>query len=329
MKLSLRALISVLVAAMLGFGLAACGDDESTDSSSDTASTESGSGTGELIENDPANADVSVTIGSKNFTEQYILGNVYIQALEAAGFDVKEELDLGSEQIAHKAVLDGQIDGYPEYTGTSLTSFFGYKTEDVPTDAEEAYELTKEEYAKEGITALAPAPFDNTYVVASTPETADEIGNPTTLSELSEVEGIDEMSIAGFPECRQRTDCLLGLEEVYGWTPEFISNEGKYEPLDNDQSDFAFGFGTDGELSLDKYATYEDDLGLFPPYNPAMTMSDEAVEAIGPEGVEIIERVQEPMTEEVMRELNARVDLDKQKPEDVATQYLQESGFIE
>ena len=326
MKLSLRVLISALVAAMLGFGLAACGDDESADTS-ETAS--SGSGTGELIENDPANADVSVTIGSKNFTEQYILGNVYIQALEAAGFDVKEELDLGSEQIAHKAVLDGQIDGYPEYTGTSLTSFFGYKTEDVPTDEAEAYELTKEEYAKEGITALAPAPFDNTYVVASTPETAEELGNPTTLSELSEAEGVDEMSIAGFPECRQRTDCLLGLEEVYGWTPEFISNEGKYEPLDNDQSDFAFGFGTDGELSLDKYATYEDDLGLFPPYNPAMTMSDEAVEAIGPEGVEIIERVQEPMTEEVMRELNARVDLDKQKPEDVATQYLQESGFIE
>ena len=325
MKLTLRVIISALVAAMLGFGLAACGDDESADTSADSGSSDSG----ELIENDPANADVSVTIGSKNFTEQYILGNVYIQALEAAGFDVKEELDLGSEQIAHKAVLDGQIDGYPEYTGTSLTSFFDYKTEDVPTDATEAYDLTKEAYAKEGITALAPAPFDNTYVVASTPETAEAIGNPTTLSELSEVEGIDDMSIAGFPECRQRTDCLLGLRDIYGWTPKFISNEGKYEPLDNDQADFVFGFGTDGDLSLDKYVTYEDDSGLFPPYNPAMTMRDEAVDAIGPEGVEVIERVQEPMNEEVMRELNARVDLDKQKPEDVATQYLQESGFIE
>ena len=327
MRLSPRLLIVILSAAMLAFGLAACGDDEGGDSTSEGEATSSASG--ELIENDPANADTTVTIGSKNFTEQYILGNVYVQALEAAGFDVKAELDLGSEQIAHKAVLDGQIDGYPEYTGTSLTSFFGYKTDEVPTDETEAYELTKEEYEKEGITALAPAPFDNTYVVASTPETAEEIGNPETLSELSEVEGVDQMSIAGFPECRQRTDCLLGLEEVYGWTPKFISNEGKYEPLDNDQSDFAFGFGTDGELSLDKYTTYEDDLGLFPPYNPVMTMRDDAVEAIGPEGVEVIERVQEPMTEEVMRELNARVDLDKQKPEEVATQYLQEAGFIE
>lgn len=327
MRTTLRTIILVLSTAMLALGLAACGEDEGEDGSSESDSTSSSSG--ELIENDPANGDASVTIGSKNFTEQYILGNVYAQALEAAGFDVDTELDLGSEQIAHKAVLDGQIDGYPEYTGTSLTSFFGLETADVPTDPTEAYELTKEEYAKEGITALAPAPFDNTFVIASTPETADEIGNPTTLTELAEAEGIDEMSIAGFPECRQRTDCLLGLEEVYGWTPEFISNEGKYEPLDNDQADFVFGFGTDGELSLDQYVTYEDDGGLFPPYNPAMTISDEAVEEIGPAGTEVIERVQEPMTEDVMRELNARVDLDKEKPEDVATQYLQESGFIE
>jgi glycine betaine/choline ABC-type transport system substrate-binding protein len=324
MKSTVQTFLTVLLAAVLSLGIAACGDDEET-GGSDSAST----GEGELIESDPANEGVEVSIGSKNFTEQYILGNVYAQALEAAGYDVSTELDLGSEQIAYKAVKEGQIDGYPEYTGTSLTSFFGYKTADVPTDAEEAYELVVEEYAEVGITALAKAPFNNTYVVTSTPETAEEFGGATAISEVAEAEGSDEASIAGFPECRQRTDCLLGLRDVYDWEPEFISTEAKFEPLDNDQADFVFGFGTDGQLSLDKYQTYEDDLGLFPPYNPAMTMSDEAVERIGPEGVEIIERVQEPMTEEVMRELNARVDLDKEEPKDVATQYLQEAGFIE
>ena len=321
----LRLILAALAVAVMSFGLAACGDDEesATESSSSTAAE------GELIESDSANADKKVTIGSKNFTEQYILGNVYAQALEAAGFDVSTELDLGSEQIAHRAVKEGQIDGYPEYTGTALTSFFGLKTDEVPTDAVEAYELAKEEYANEGITALAMAPFNNTYVVTSTPETAEQLGNPETLSELAAAQGADDLSIAGFPECRQRTDCLLGLRDVYGWEPEFVSTEAKFEPLDNDQADFVFGFGTDGELSLDKYYTYEDDKGLFPPYNPTMTMRDEAVEEIGPEGVEVIERVQEPMTEEVMRELNARVDLDKEKPEDVATEYLQEAGFIE
>ncbi|MDQ3758463.1 MAG: glycine/betaine ABC transporter substrate-binding protein [Actinomycetota bacterium] len=325
MSSTIRMILAVLSAALLSLGVAACGDDEGDTGGSESAATGS---EGELIESDPANEGVEVTIGSKNFTEQYILGNVYAQALEAAGFDVSTELDLGSEQIAYRAVQEGQIDGYPEYTGTSLTSFFDYKTADVPTDAEEAYDLVVEEYAKQDITALAMAPFNNTFVVTSTPETAEEFG-ATTLSDVAEAEGADEASIAGFPECRQRTDCLLGLRDVYGWEPEFVSTEAKFEPLDNDQADFVFGFGTDGELSLDKYQTYEDDQGLFPPYNPAVTMRNDAVERIGPAGVEVIERVQEPMTEEVMRELNARVDLDKEKPEDVATQYLQESGFIE
>lgn len=325
MNSTIRTLLAVIAAAF-SLGLAACGDDEEN---GDSGSATSSGAEGELIESDPANAGKSVTIGSKNFTEQYILGNIYAQALEAGGFDVSTELDLGSEQIAYRAVKEGQVDAYPEYTGTALTSFFGLQTDEVPTDAAEAYELAKEEYAKEGITALAMAPFNNTYVVTSTPETAEKLGNPETLSELAAAEGADELSIAGFPECRQRTDCLLGLRDIYGWEPEFVSTEAKFEPLDNDQADFVFGFGTDGELSLDKYYTYADDKGLFPPYNPTVTMRDEAVETIGPAGVEIIERVQEPMTEEVMRELNARVDLDKEKPEDVATQYLQEAGFIE
>jgi len=325
MNATTRLILAALIAAMLALGAAACGSD---DEGEESAGTPSGGG-GELIESDPANEGKTVTIGSKNFTEQYILGNVYVQALEAAGFDVESELDLGSEQIAFKAVQSGQIDGYPEYTGTALTSFFGYETAEVPTDADEAYELTKEEYAKEGITALEHTPFENTYVVASPPETAEKLGNPTTLSDLAAAEGVDELAIAGFPECRQRTDCLLGLEDVYDWTPEFVSTEAKFEPLDNDQADFVFVFGTDGELSLDKYYTYEDDKNLFPPYHITMSMSDEAVEEIGPGGVDVIERIQEPMTEEVMRELNARVDIDKEKPEDVATAYLQESGFIE
>jgi len=330
MKQTIRLILAAFTAAILLLGAVACGSDDEGEESASTPTAGGGeTAGGELIESDSANEGKTVTIGSKNFTEQYILGNIYSQALEAAGFDVKTALDLGSEQIAFKAVQSGQIDGYPEYTGTALTSFFGIETTDVPTDADEAYELAKEEYAKEGITALARTPFNNTFVLTSTPETADKLGNPTTISELADAEGSDDLSLAAFPECRQRTDCLLGLNELYGWMPEFISTEGKYEPLDNDQADFVFGFGTDGDLTLDKYYTYEDDNGLFPPYNITMTLSDEAAGTLGPAGIEVIERIQEPMTEEVMAELNSRVDLDKQKPEDVATAYLQESGFTE
>ena len=326
MNHALRTILAIVAAALLALAVSACGGDGGEAAQE---STTAGAGNVEPIEADPANEGKSVTIGSKNFTEQFILGEIYAQALEAAGFDVDTQLNLGSEQIAFRAVQSGQVDGYPEYTGTALTSFFGYETDEVPSDPVEAYELTKEEYAKEGITALPQAPFDNTYVITMLPETAEELGNPTTISELAAAEGADELSIAGFPECRQRTDCLLGLENVYNYTPEFVSTESQYEALDGGEADLLFGFGTDGALSTDKYYTVEDDKNLFPPYHITMSMSDEAVKEIGPAGTEVIERVQEPLTEEVMRELNARVDLDKEEPEKVAADYLKEAGFVE
>ena len=325
MSRSLRRILAALAVFVLAVTLAACGGDEG--GSTTAASTEGG--TAEPIEANPANEGKSITFGSKNFTEQFILGEIYSQALEAAGFTVKKELNLGSEQIAFKALQDGEVDAYPEYTGTSLTSFFDVKPDEVPKDPQAAYELTREEYAKEDITALPQGKFDNTYVIASTTEEATELGNPTTISDLAATADADSLTIAGFPECRQRPDCLLGLEDVYGWTPEFVSNEGKFEPIKNGQTDLGFVFGTDGELSLDEYATYEDDKDLFPPYYISVGIRNDALETIGPEGQEVIERVQEPLTEDVMRELNARVDLDKEEPEQVAADYLRESGFVQ
>jgi glycine betaine/choline ABC-type transport system substrate-binding protein len=326
MSRSLRGILAALAALAMVLALAACGDDEET-TEGESAGGEAAADV-EPIEENPDASGTSITVGSKNFTEQYILGEIYAQALEAGGYDVTKELDLGPEQVAYKALQDGEVDAYPEYTGTALTSFFDYEIADVPTNPEEAYELAKEEYAKAGITAPAPGPFDNTYVVASTVETAEELGNPATITELVET-APEDISISGFPECRQRTDCLLGLEQVYDFTPEFIATEGQFEPLDQDQSDLAFVFSTDGALSLDKYATYDDDKSLFPPYNIVLSMREEAAEEIGPEGIDIVERVQEPLTDEVMRELNARVDLDREKPEDVAADYLQEAGFVQ
>ncbi|UJA20797.1 hypothetical protein HJD18_11645 [Thermoleophilia bacterium SCSIO 60948] len=329
MTSKIRMLLALMLAAVLALGAIACGDDSSSDDSSSGDSSESAS-TGEVepIEEDPANGDISFTIGSKNFTEQFILGNIYAQAFEAAGYDVDTELNLGSEVIANRALRDDTINAYPEYTGTVLANFYGYKTDDIPSDADEAYELVKESYAEDDITVGDQTPFNNTYVVASLPETQEEIGGDT-ITDIADSPDASDYSIAGFPECRQRTDCLVGLDDVYGWTPEFVSTEAKYEPLDDDQSDFSFAFGTDGELASGDYAVYEDDKGLFPPYHIVLAMDQEMADAVGQDGIDLINEIQAPMTEEVMQELNARVDIDKEEPEDVATQYLQESGFIE
>ncbi len=332
MKTTIRALLALLAVMALAVGLAACGgsDEEGTggDQSTTDGTNEGSTNTAvEAIKADPANEGKSITVGSKNFDEQYILGEIYAQAFEAAGFDVKKQLDLGSEQVAFRALRRGDIDAYPEYTGTALTSFYRVKIEDVPRDKDEAYTMLQEELKADEITAMPQTSFENSYRMTSTKETAEKYGNVKTITEIAEAAG-DKATLSGFPECRQRTDCLLGMNQTYNWDPKFISSQGKYEDLDSGEAEFTFGFSTDGALSTDKYALYEDDKGLYPPYFVTLLTSAEGVEKLGANGQELVERIQEPLTEEVMRELNSRVSLDKEEPEAVAKQYLTESGFI-
>jgi glycine betaine/choline ABC-type transport system substrate-binding protein len=240
---------------------------------------------------------------------------------------VKKQLNLGSELIAHKALQSGKVDAYPEYTGTALTSFFGVKTADVPKDANKAYEDTKAGFAKENITALAPTPFENTYRLGITKATAKKLGDPKTISDLKGKES--NLSITGFPECKQRQDCLLGVQDAYGLKfGKFVSSEQKYQVLDSGDADVAFIFTTDGELAGGKYVVLDDDKKFFPPYNVTFNVRNEALKNLGPEGQKVIEEVQKPLTEKVMQELNARVAIDKKKPEDVAASYLQQAGFV-
>ena len=324
---SLRLILAALAALVLALAAGACGDD-----GDDNGSGGGGGDTpsGKLIERDPANAAKSFTVGSKNFAEQYILGQIYGQALEAAGFKVKKSLDIGAEQDAFKALKAGEIDGYPEYTGTSLTSFFGVKIKDVPKAPQAAYELARKEYVKEDITALPPTSFENTYVFSTTKaKQKDLLKGATTLSEVAKLPNADDLRLAAFPECRQRVDCGVGLKQIYGLSPKFIATTAKYQPLDRDQADLNLGsFGTDGELTLNKYAVLEDDKNLFPPYNVSFGIRNEALKTIGPKGREVLERVQKPLTIEAMQELNSRVTIDKQKPAAVAAAYLKEEGFV-
>ncbi len=321
-------LLALLAVLCLGFVVAACGSDSSEKSSSSSSSSSSGSAPGKEIQKVSGAASAgTITVGSKNFTEQFVLGEIYSQALEAAGFKVKKQLNLGSELIAHKALKAGKVDAYPEYTGTALTSFFGVKTADVPKDANKAYEDTKAGFAKENITALAPTPFENTYRLGMTKAGAAKIGNPKTISDLKGKES--KLSITGFPECKQRQDCLLGVQDAYGLKfGKFVSSEQKYQVLDSGDADVAFIFTTDGDLAGGKYVILDDDKKFFPPYNVTFNVRNEVLKKLGTGGQKVIEEVQKPLTEKVMQELNARVDIDKKKPADAAKSYLQQAGFI-
>jgi osmoprotectant transport system substrate-binding protein len=317
-------LLVLLIAALAAAG---CGDDDDDDGGNGGggAATSEETAAGQIQEN-PDNSATEITIGSKNFTEQKILGEIYAQALEAAGYTVKKELNLGDEKTALAALEAGEISGYPEYTGTAL-SFFGFKADELPSDETQAFEEAKKGFAKKNLTALEPTPFVSSNEVAVTQETADKLG----LQKISDLEGkSQDLTLYGTPECRQRLDCLLGLQEVYGlkfkkFVPVDIAL--RHEVLTKGQADVSIVFTTDPQNKREGFVLLEDDKGMFPPYNSTLVVRNDVIEEAGPDLEETVTLVNEGLTDEVMQELNARVDLDKETPEAVAGQYLEESGL--
>ena len=324
-KTRLRVLMVALAALALTLGVAACGSSDDDSTSSDT----SGGGSAGAIESNPANGKVSLTIGSKNFPEQEILGEIYAQALKAAGYKVKSALNLGSETVALKAVKTGQISGYPEYASTALTSFFGKEPEEVPADAEGAWEEANAEFEKEGLTAFEPTPFASANAVGTTTKTAEKYD----LETISDLEGVSEkLSLYGSPECRQRIDCLAGLEQLYGlkfksFTPVDIGL--RYTVLEKGQADLSILFTTDPQLAAesDKFVILEDDKEVFPAGNVIFVTEKSTVEKAGPDYEKTILQVQEGLDLEVMQELDARVELEKQTPKEAAAAYLKSAGY--
>jgi osmoprotectant transport system substrate-binding protein len=321
----LGGLLAVLLS--ISLSLAACGDDEDDGTGGgDSVSTVEQT---EAIASNPDNEGVKIVVGSKNFTEQKVLGEIFAQGLAAAGYDVDTELNLGDEQTALKAVEDGQIDAYPEYTGTALGSFFGVKSSEIPKDPQEAYADAKAGFAEKGLTALAPTPFTSSNEVALTRDRADELG----VEKISDLDGkAQDLTLYGSPECRQREDCLLGLQDVYGlefqrFVPVDIAL--RHEVLAKGQADLSIVFTTDPQNERDDLVLLEDDMGMFPPYNSTLVVRDETVEQAGPDLAKVVGQVERGLTGEVMSELNARVDLDKKTPKQVATEYLKESGLVE
>ena len=320
----LRAAFALVAAMVIALGVAACGGGNDNN---DTGT--SGGNSANLIKSNPANKDVTLTVGSKNFTEEFILGNIYAQALQAAGYNVKTNLNLGSEVIAYKALQTGQISGYPEYTSTLLESIFGAKS--VPADAQQAYDQAKAQLEPKGETAFPPTPFADANALGMLTSKADQLG----VTKISDLQGkSQDLTLYGSPECRERTDCLVGLEDVYGlhfksFNPVDIGL--RYTVLDKGQADLSIVFTSDAQLSAfsDKYTLLQDDKGIFPAGNPIWVTDQATVQKAGPDYMATVVKVQKGLTLPVIRELNARVDIDKQDPADVATQYLKEDGYIQ
>jgi osmoprotectant transport system substrate-binding protein len=321
-------LLALLLMLTASFTIAACGEDDD-EGSSTGAATETTGESAAAIESNPDNKKVKLTIGSKNFTEQKVLGEIYAQGLAAAGYTVDKQLNLGDEKIALKALETGEISAYPEYTGTALGSFFGVPSNEIPKDPQAAYEQAKADFAKKKITALPPTPFTSSNEVGLTKEKADELG----VTKISDLEGkSQDLTLYGSPECRQREDCLLGLQRVYGlkfkkFVPVDIAL--RHEVLDKGQADLSIIFTTDPQIKRNGYVLLEDDKGMFPPYNSMLLVRDDTYQEAGLDLPEVVGKLQEGLDAAAIQELNARVDIDKKTPEQVAGEYLSETGLVQ
>lgn len=332
-----RRILSLLATTAVATTIAACGSDDGGSSTSTPAAATGSTSTAQaaptdaklIVKNSENASKPQLTIGSKNFTEEFILGEIYAQGLQAAGYKVKKQLNLGSEQIAYKALKGGQVDAYPEYVGTALTNFFKVKSEDVPKDPQAAYADAKKDFAAQKITALPLTPFTDSNGFAMSQKSWEKAGKPKTISDLAPKFG--QLTLSGSPECRSRLDCKLGIESTYGakfkkYLPVDLSK--RHEVLSNGQADVSVVFTTDGAIKANNEVLLEDDKQFLPPYNVSLLVRDSALKAAGPDFQKVVDQIQQGLTTPVMQELNSRVDLDKQKPDAVATEYLKESGYI-
>jgi osmoprotectant transport system substrate-binding protein len=265
-----------------------------------------------------------VRVGSKNFTEQFVLAELYAQALEAAGIKVERKINLGGTLIAHKALEEKQIDLYPEYTGTILLAVL---KQEAMTDPKAVYDVVRDAYAKQGLVVLNQAPVNNTYVMVVRPDTAQKY-NLNTMSDLTRV--AKELKLGAGPEFRDRKDGIPGLKAKYGmdFREDLQLAIGlRYQALKNDQIQVVNGYSTDGMISAMKLKRLTDDKNLWPPYYVVPVVRKDALDA-NPRLAEVLNRVSALLDDASMAEMNYKVDGDKMEPRDVARDFLKAKGVV-
>jgi osmoprotectant transport system substrate-binding protein len=315
-----------LILAALVLSLAACGGDDEDEA---TATTEAAT-TEETTEEETTGdkGATTIVIGTKNFTEEFILGELYAQALEAKGYTVELKKNIGSTEIIDKALTSGEINFYPEYTGTALTVVHGSETSE--ESAEATYEAAKEAYEERGQTLLAMTPFSDSDALAMRSADAEAEGIEA-IGDLKDFKG-GAFKLGGQPEFKTRAQGLPGLEQNYGLTDiTFVPFAGisPYEALDQKTVDVAAIFSTDPPLASGKYVVLEDTEAQFGFQNVAPVVDQEVVDALGDDFVETVDAVSEALTEEAIIAMNSAVAIDQQPEAEVAKQFLEENALLE
>jgi osmoprotectant transport system substrate-binding protein len=272
----------------------------------------------------PARAE-TVTVGSKNFTEQFVVAEIYAGALEAEGFTVRRRINLGATLVAHEALKAGAIDLYPEYTGTGLLAVM---KADSDSDPERVLAKVRAHYEKEfGLTWLTPSRVNNGNAMLVRKDTAERYGLKT-LSDLAAA--APKLKLGGGSEFFDRYDGVPGLKAVYGIvfgeSRQFAALRLRYDALGGGQADVTNGFTTDWQIAAGKFVVLDDDKHLFPPYYLAPVVRMEV--ARNPRLVAALDRVNARLDTATMQELNRQVEVDKKEPRKVAAAFLEAQGLV-
>ncbi|HSM57489.1 MAG TPA: glycine betaine ABC transporter substrate-binding protein [Candidatus Sulfomarinibacteraceae bacterium] len=270
----------------------------------------------------------TIRIGSKEFTEQYLLGNMYEMLLDDAGFDARFT-PMGGTAENHRALIEEEIDLYPEYTGTALLTQLEMEY-DPSMSADEVYNTVKEAYEEQyGLTLLEPTNFNNTYCLTMTQERAQELGLQTA-SDLSQA--APDLVFGTTQEFIERSDGLPGLQSVYGGF-NFAEVVGLdpgllYTGLDEGDIDVTTCFGTDGQIAAFDLVVLEDDQNFWPPYPAAPVVRQEILDE-HPEIADVLNQLSSRLDGENMRQLNWEVAGNAREADEVAREFLIEQGLIE
>lgn len=272
------------------------------------------------------NSSTGIKVGSKDFTEQFILGEMYAIALENQGLQVERKLNLGGTPVAQAGLESGQIDLYPEYTGTGLLTVLKQPPQ---SNQKQVFDTVAQGYKEKfNLVWLEPAPMNNTQALVMTQEGSKKYGIKT-ISQM--VDKASQLTMIGPPEFEAREDGLPGLKKAYGdfkLKKIIPADPGlRYKTLNNAQADVAVAFGTDGEISALKLVVLEDDKKLFPPYQVAPVIRQETLEQ-NPGIRDALNTLSPKLTTETMQRLNYEVSGKQREPAEVAKEFLTQEGLL-
>lgn len=268
----------------------------------------------------------TIRVGSKDFPEQLIIGEMYAQILEANGLQVERKLNLGATPVAQAALVQNQIDLYPEYTGTALMTVLKQPSE---RDRQVTYNTVQQGYRDEfDLVWLEPSPMNNSFALVIRPDTASQY-NLQTLSDWVKV--ADQFVMVGPPEFQEREDGIPGMQEVYGdfQIKEFKAVELglRYRALVDDAAQIMVGATTDGEIAAYDLVVLADDRNLFPPYQVAPVVRADTLDRF-PQIADLLNQVTTLLVDDEMRDLNNQVTGAGREPADVARDFLRQKGLV-